>query len=510
MASIHSPPGLSWSSDKFYAHPHQVPYIHPLPTPPAEVPQPLRSYDDHPGNVAATVAYPPSMVHGGLDSMGAPGSFTARRPNASNLPNFELPPPQLSGFGPKYTTNLHATTQPTTTSTTLTSVGNLLTPPSNGSADGLSPISSGVAANGSISTQGALPPYTPSGGMWPPPTTASTNPYGFQSVSGSQSFGQRGAIFSPSLNSLVRSNSSPTAGDSLPPPPFELSHYQASMSMSTPNLQQPMSGVMAAPTPVSASVTQPSPVHPQDAYARPPPPPTYFNTSQPSSTPQQASFSYSTGPSPIQQSPISAGAPMTKMSPVNAHGPIQPLHSQPSQYAPHRYTYPMTGPVLSNVSNPGGQLALVGGLPNGMMHSGFNSGHAAQMQHMYGHQAPNQQNDRPFRCDQCPQSFNRNHDLKRHKRIHLAVKPFPCGHCEKSFSRKDALKVRASVDPSPSSHANFHVETRPCQRLRQSFSSCRNQRNRRLDLAEERKRGNQPSGGSICLVLCVFLLLMFT
>ena len=47
---------------------------------------------------------------------------------------------------------------------------------------------------------------------------------------------------------------------------------------------------------------------------------------------------------------------------------------------------------------------------------------------------------RPFRCDQCPQSFNRNHDLKRHKRIHLAVKPFPCPNCPKTFSRKDALK----------------------------------------------------------------------
>jgi uncharacterized Zn-finger protein len=66
---------------------------------------------------------------------------------------------------------------------------------------------------------------------------------------------------------------------------------------------------------------------------------------------------------------------------------------------------------------------------------------------MYGHPGqPQPQNDRPFKCDQCPQSFNRNHDLKRHKRIHLAVKPFPCGHCEKSFSRKDALKVRFLSD----------------------------------------------------------------
>lgn len=53
--------------------------------------------------------------------------------------------------------------------------------------------------------------------------------------------------------------------------------------------------------------------------------------------------------------------------------------------------------------------------------------------------------ERPFKCDQCPQSFNRNHDLKRHKRIHLAVKPFPCPSCDKSFSRKDALKVPDSI-----------------------------------------------------------------
>jgi len=80
-------------------------------------------------------------------------------------------------------------------------------------------------------------------------------------------------------------------------------------------------------------------------------------------------------------------------------------------------------------------MALVGG----NMQMQYPGQHMGQM---YGHHPgqQQQQNDRPFKCDQCPQSFNRNHDLKRHKRIHLAVKPFPCGHCEKSFSRKDALK----------------------------------------------------------------------
>lgn len=90
-------------------------------------------------------------------------------------------------------------------------------------------------------------------------------------------------------------------------------------------------------------------------------------------------------------------------------------------------------------------MAMLGGMSNhglpGNMMPGFNSGHSAQMQQMYGGPQQTPLNERPFKCDQCPQSFNRNHDLKRHKRIHLAVKPFPCGHCDKSFSRKDALKV---------------------------------------------------------------------
>ena len=448
MASTRLLPGLTWDSEKLYAASYNPSSVHSLPTPPTEGHLPFGVFDKQTANVAAAVAYPPSMVSG-PDPMGAPTSFTARRPNASNLPNFELPPPPLSGLHQKYQSypNLH-TTQPQ-----LTSVGSLLTPPSNSSADGISPSSSGITTG---SSQGAVPPFTPNGssGMWPPPNTGNT-PYGFQSNSAPpQPFGQGRGLFSPSLNSIVRGNNSPTATDGLPPPPYEVPQYSAaSVAMSAPSLpamhqqhQQQMIGnaMMGGQTPVSASVSQASPIHAQEAFARPPPTPTYYNTSQPpSATPQQGSFSYSTGPSPVQQSPVSAHGPM-KMSPVNGHGPVPPPQSHQQQPYTRPYTYPLPGPgpVLSNVSNPNGQLQMVGGMPHGMM-PGFNSGHAAHLQQLYGHpQQPSPQNDRPFRCDQCPQSFNRNHDLKRHKRIHLAVKPFPCGHCDKSFSRKDALKVR--------------------------------------------------------------------
>ncbi|KAJ2962845.1 hypothetical protein NQZ79_g2079 [Umbelopsis isabellina] len=68
---------------------------------------------------------------------------------------------------------------------------------------------------------------------------------------------------------------------------------------------------------------------------------------------------------------------------------------------------------------------------------------ANQQQSPANHRTPHWRipaTERPFKCDNCPLSFNRNHDLKRHARIHLSVKPFPCSFCDKRFSRKDALK----------------------------------------------------------------------
>ncbi|EGO25947.1 hypothetical protein SERLADRAFT_466805 [Serpula lacrymans var. lacrymans S7.9] len=46
---------------------------------------------------------------------------------------------------------------------------------------------------------------------------------------------------------------------------------------------------------------------------------------------------------------------------------------------------------------------------------------------------------RPFRCAACPASFARNHDLKRHAKLH-DKKAWQCAGCDKMFSRRDAIK----------------------------------------------------------------------
>lgn len=46
---------------------------------------------------------------------------------------------------------------------------------------------------------------------------------------------------------------------------------------------------------------------------------------------------------------------------------------------------------------------------------------------------------RPYQCLRCPASFARNHDLKRHAKLH-GSKAYKCSGCDKIFSRRDAIK----------------------------------------------------------------------
>ncbi|KAL8910618.1 MAG: hypothetical protein Q9171_004112 [Xanthocarpia ochracea] len=407
-----------------------------------------------------------------MEPTGGSQSLTARRSAASHLPNFELPPPP--SISQKFMTYNNASLPTTQSTPAMVSVGNLLTPPSNISGDSLSPISSTMGNNGNGNQQN-VHPYTPTGGFWPPPAGGNgnnlfslgtgTTPQPWNQASMNPPFPPRG-MFSPSLNSLVRNSShSPSSADGLPPPPpFDMNQlppFPGSASMSAPSnlpsvaaqqnpalAQAYMSNIQS---PISAPTSQASPLNGSDSYGqRLPPTPTYYSGSQPSSTPQSSQFPAFPNPSPVQQSPMSASTPQgSRISPIGAQGPSM-QQANPQQGNTFVRSYPqyslpaMPGPIMTNVHSPGGQLAMVGmpghGIP-GNFGPGFSSGSSAQMQQMYGGHQPAPHNERPFKCDQCPQSFNRNHDLKRHKRIHLAVKPFPCGHCEKSFSRKDALKV---------------------------------------------------------------------
>ena len=418
----------------------------------------------------ATVAVPSMAMPSSLDALNAPSSLTARRQATANLPNFELPPPSNLQYAANGNQRFHQLpnligAQSTSASV---SVGNLLTPPSNSASDSISPVSSSMNSSstsmnsGNTSgNQGLM--YTPT--WWATGTTPGSFHTGFTPPTWSAHnplFPPR-SMFSPSSQPFMRNANSPTAGEgqSLPPPPYDLSslppfqhHLSMSGSPNIPTTSQQQQNVVQAMMNPPHNLPGPAQLSPVDAgdgsHQKLPPTPTMYGGSQSSSTPQQSIYSYS-GPSPVQQSPHPANAPDSRVSPPVSQQSNSHDHAQNHFVRPPYPSYslpPMPGPVMTNVNSPNGQMTMVGSMQQGMIPPGYTSGYAASTQSMYGsqpQQAPQPTSvERPFKCDQCPQSFNRNHDLKRHKRIHLAVKPFPCNHCDKSFSRKDALKVSRS------------------------------------------------------------------
>jgi hypothetical protein len=78
---------------------HHPPLLRDSNGPPADHYQPLSSFDRFNANVATAVASPPSMT-----SFPDASDFTSRRPNASALPTFELPPLPLASLRTKFHT----------------------------------------------------------------------------------------------------------------------------------------------------------------------------------------------------------------------------------------------------------------------------------------------------------------------------------------------------------------------------------------------------------------------
>jgi hypothetical protein len=371
-------------------------------------------------------------------------SFASRRPAANGLPTFSLPaPPQPGPEVPStqrapLSSGLRAPFSRSTQST-LPSASTILTPHSGVTSDGLSP-SSGVNTGSSQSSQPGYYPHVH--GQWATPNnysyTAPSSTAGMTSLAQPYSAGR--AMYSPSAGAFPhRSTQSPATGDGLPAPvpsytQSDIQSFQSGMTgaggppsgLSTPHapasqLQNP---ILSSQSALTQALTSSIPTTASGDYRQPHSPYTPY---PPTSTPGQASFP----PTPTTGATTPRG--VVQMAGPGISGMAPPIGYGTSGLPRPQYGYqPVAGPVMSNMHNPGGSMTIMTG-------TGIASQYPPPALHMYSNHTPS--TERPFRCDQCTQAFNRNHDLKRHKRIHLAVKPYPCGACDKSFSRKDALKV---------------------------------------------------------------------
>ncbi|KAI1654669.1 hypothetical protein F4813DRAFT_199684 [Daldinia decipiens] len=329
--------------------------------------------------------------------------------------------------------------------------------------DSLSPISPGANNHSSQHSQAGLP-FNSQQRLWAATGTQSYThspmSHGGQPPLMQQNYNR--PIYSP--NSAYRGSQSPGTVDILGASPYDSgsSPYQLSISGSLghSNILSPAPNQTSLPMmnshPQGSQPTAPSTsAGPPDAYSRPPTASGYYSGPSSSTTPHTSYPSFtSTHTSSSQSSSITTGSLSKNASTLSPHQQHSPMHS-PMQAPPYRplpsYTLPQTmgggstvgGPIMSNMTNPGGQMTIMNGI--GTMGHGYHpTGHLVN-QHLYTNNHHPITQDRPFKCDLCPTSFNRNHDLKRHKRIHLAIKPFPCTFCEKSFSRKDALKRHRMV-----------------------------------------------------------------
>ncbi|KAF6760140.1 hypothetical protein DFP72DRAFT_776768, partial [Ephemerocybe angulata] len=185
--------------------------------------------------------------------------------------------------------------------------------------------------------------------------------------------------------------------------------------------------------------------------------PSHSSSSQPPYNNTDPEYSYYTS------SPVSPSS-NPPASPLYAASPISPTGSE-ADYS-SRYSYPRPQSTRGSSEHPYSPSYAYSST-NGSQHSaahpyGRPRSHSQAYSDDYNPPTPTHQYHqqiplspalplspaaypssphRPFACDLCALSFNRQHDLKRHRETHTGEKPFLCnGGCGKTFTRKDALK----------------------------------------------------------------------
>ena len=107
----------------------------------------------------------------------------------------------------------------------------------------------------------------------------------------------------------------------------------------------------------------------------------------------------------------------------------------PTTYQPHAHAY--INPYPQSPSNPQTQVY---GAPSGETEQPYTIREIPPQIIGLSSESPTSPG-KPYSCDLCALSFNRQHDLKRHRETHTGEKPYLCnGGCGKTFTRKDALK----------------------------------------------------------------------
>ncbi|KAL4749410.1 hypothetical protein BDW72DRAFT_214088 [Aspergillus terricola var. indicus] len=305
--------------------------------------------------------------------------LSARRPGAPPLPTFELPAPTFTATPAKYPAQAHPQAHP---------LHHPHLPPPNPTviASQPEPPTTSTAAAATTTTATAVTSSPESTSYW------TTGSYSGSAGTARQpwtpnlgsSYSNRDP-FSPSFNpSLHRNPVTSTPGADPISSAYDMNQL--------PPFQQQLGGAATAPGP-AAHLAHSHPVinpHP----------------SVPSNDPYMAKSSSAPAYGAVLSSPpgyqYPPAAPSGPPPPLAMHHPPRvasnppppppppPTHlSYPHQRQPWpSYSLPaMTGPVMSNVHSPGGQMSLMGPPQSGLL-PGFNSGLVASMQQMYGGHPP--------------------------------------------------------------------------------------------------------------------------